>query len=95
MTKEDDVGDTNLDTSGNGQYFRKLQEGAEARCVYSTVSKEGGTELAGGATRAWSQPCLGREGPELGWRLGLTDWVYCVSGQAEHLQGHESYCKFW
>ena len=22
---------------------------------------------------------------------GLVDWIYCVSGQAEHLQGHTSY----
>ena len=26
------------------------------------------------------------------WRLA--DWIYCVSGQVEHLQGHKSYLRF-
>lgn len=25
---------------------------------------------------------------------GLADWMHCVAGQAEHLQGHESYLSF-
>lgn len=25
---------------------------------------------------------------------GLADWIYCVSGQVEHLQGHKWYLKF-
>ena len=25
---------------------------------------------------------------------GLADWIYCVSGQAEHFQDHESYLGF-
>ena len=34
--------------------------------------------------KAWSWPGI--------WELA--DWIYCVSGQVEHLRGHEL-CEFW
>lgn len=83
-------------------FLKNFKMGQKVGGLYRTKNKEQGREKykipdqlgPPGQTRLeWERGRKYRAGC---WRGvgGLADWIYCISGQGEHVQGYKSYLSF-